>query len=195
MRYLSNTRSITSTWESIAKHKKFAFTSFLLNKKNLSHPRMIALLIRMTTPFPLFYESLLPRGRHWIQYETLTRSLECMLMAHGCVQDMVKANIKRIIPGNIFCKHFSCDKSLDIQLAMRKKGAWLHHGSLSFKVAKRCLIPAVKINMFFPLNCVWGLNHLILPLVYFEKHRCFFEDYERWSPSFKTKVRNDADQS
>ena len=148
---------------------------------------MIALLIRMTTPFPLFYESLLPRGRHWIQYETLTRSLECMLMAHGCVQDMIKANIKRIIPGNIFCKQISCDKSLGIQLAMRKKGAWLHQikGSLPFKVAKRCLIPAVKINMFFPLNCVWGLNHLILPLVYFEKHRCFFWRLRNVEPFFQ----------
>lgn len=42
-------------------------------------------------------------------------------MAHDCAQDMAKANIKKKIPGNIFCKHISGDKSLDIQLAMRKK--------------------------------------------------------------------------
>jgi len=59
-------------------------------------------------------------------------------MAHGCVQDMVKANIKRIIPGNIFCKHISCDKSLDIQLAMRKK----EHGST--KLRDLCLLKLPK---------------------------------------------------
>ena len=47
------------------KAQKVCIYFFLVEqKKNLSHPRMIALLIRMTTPFPLFYESLLPRGRH-----------------------------------------------------------------------------------------------------------------------------------
>lgn len=119
------------------KAQKVCIYFFLVEpKKDLSHP--IALLIRMTTPFPLFCESLLPRGRHWIQYETLTRSLECMLMAHGCVQDMIKANIKRIIPGNIFCKQISCDKSLGIQLAMRKK----EHGST--KLRDLCLLKLPK---------------------------------------------------